>query len=70
MAGALKYVSSGTDIVIGVNAADRIYVRQGISRQTPAGTSWASVGGLLKVVDANEADQIWGVNSANNIYHG
>ena len=69
VSGSLKYISSGDDIVVGVNANDEIYRRDGISRQNPTGTSWTKLNGGLKVVDAFNRKTLWGVNSRDYIYH-
>ena len=71
MEGSLKYISSGEDdVVIGVNANDDIFIRQGISSTNPAGTSWVQVAGSLSVVDGYLSGVYWGVNSEEAIFHG
>ena len=67
IAGGLKWISSGDDIVWGVNAADQIYYREGISASNPAGTGWVQVAGGLKQIDSFKGT-VWGVNSKDMIY--
>ncbi|XP_071804849.1 uncharacterized protein [Asterias amurensis] len=64
--GALKYVSSATGI-FGVNAADVIYTREGISASNPTGSQWRSLPGRLKQIESLSS-VVWGVNSGDNIY--
>ena len=65
----MEHVSSGRNIVIGVNAKNEIYKRRGITDDLPTGTSWVKIPGKLKVVDAHARGQIWGVNVADKIYY-
>ena len=65
----MEHVSSGRNIVIGVNAKNDIYKRLGITDDLPTGTSWVKIPGKLKVVDAHARGQIWGVNVADKIYY-
>ena len=69
MDGALKYVSSGNDVVIGVNANDEIFQRLGITAANPTGVNWSMQSGQLKVVDTLNIWKNWGVNSADAIFH-
>ena len=65
--GKLKWISSGRNIVWGVNSANNIYFRQGISKETPEGTNWVHVGGRLSQIDTNEFS-MWGVNLNYDAY--
>ena len=61
--GRLKWVSAGhPDYVFGVNANDQIY-----ECKKPCNGSWKNLPGRLKQIDGGQND-IWGVNSNNNIY--
>ena len=68
MDGALKYVSSGNNVVIGVNANDEIFQRLGITSANPTGINWSMLTGKLKVVDTLNIWRNWGVNSADAIF--
>ena len=68
MDGALKYVSSGNDFVIGVNAAGQVFQRLGVSAASPSGTSWLQLDGNLATVDALGIRRNWGTNSGGNIF--
>ena len=66
--GKLKWISSGKDIVFGVNSNDDIFFRHGISAQTPVGTGWTKVGGKLSQIDTYGMTVV-GANSGLNAYH-
>ena len=68
MDGALKYVSSGNDFVIGVNAAGQVFQRLGVSAASPSGTSWLQLDGNLATVDALGIRRNWGTNSGGNVF--
>ena len=65
--GKLKWISSGKDIVLGVNSNDDIFFRHGISAGTPAGTGWTHLGGKLSQIDTY-GTTVLGVNSGRNAY--
>ena len=67
IAGKLKWISSGNDLVFGVNSNDDIFYRAGISSSKPAGTNWVKVPGKLSQIDSN-GDEVWGANSAMNAF--
>ena len=67
MGGKLKWISSGDNIVVGVNSANHIYYRKGITAATPTGTGWERVTGGLVQIDVYNTD-IWGVNTNDEIY--
>ena len=64
----MEHVSSGRNIVIGINAKNEIFKRQGITDDLPTGTSWVKIPGELKVADAHARGQIWGVDVDDKIY--
>ena len=64
----MKWISSGKDIVLGVNSNDDIYFRHGISASTPAGTGWTRIGGKLAQIDTYGLTVV-GANSGLNGYH-
>jgi hypothetical protein len=66
--GKLKWITSGKDVVFGVNSKDDIFFRHGISASTPAGTGWSSVGGKLSQIDTYGFTVV-GANSGLNVYH-
>lgn len=68
-AGSLKEISSGYNIVWGVNRHDHIYTRA-ISKSHPGGATWKLIGGLLKQVSvSSRTNNVWGVNRRDRIYY-
>lgn len=66
--GKLMQIDSGTfGLVWGVNKAQRIYCRKGITWRKPQGTKWQHVGGLLKYLSVGQYG-VWGVNRGGYIY--
>ena len=65
--GKLKWVASGHGIIVGVNAADLIYYRVGITPKKPLGTKWVNVPGKLARIDIHR-DAVFGVNAQHQIY--
>ena len=49
--GRLKWISSGENIVVGVNSNNDIFNRQGISQSNPFGTDWVQISGQLVNID-------------------
>ena len=68
MTGKLKYITSGDGYVLGVNNADEIFVREGISSTQPTGTTWTKLDGKLTVIDSY-SNNAWGVNSVDKIFN-
>jgi len=67
--GALKHISSGKNVVIGVTAAGQVLQRQGVSAESPTGTSWLQLTGNLATVDALNIKRNWGTSSIGNVFH-
>ena len=66
--GRLKWISSGASgEVWGVNNADIIYRREGVTQGNPTGTGWKQLNGRLAQVDVF-GGEVWGVNGDENIY--
>ena len=65
--GILKYISSGKNVVIGVNAAGHVFQRQGVSAASPAGTSWRQLDGALGMVDALIIWRNWGISPSAQV---
>ena len=65
----MEHVSSGKEIVIGVNAKNEVYKRRGVSRKLPTGASWAKIPGELKMADAYARLRIWGVDMDDKVYY-
>ena len=65
--GKLSWISSGRNIMFGVNSAGHIFYRAGITEDTPAGTGWVRVPGGLKQVDTYQSE-VWGSNSASDVF--
>ena len=65
--GKLKWISSGQNIVWGVNSANNIYFRYGITASNPVGLGWRHVGGKLSQVDTFGLS-VWGVNTNQDAF--
>ncbi len=68
MPGRLDCISVGEGTVWGLNDAGGIFVREGVSPSTPAGTGWTRVAGRLAQVSAGETGLVWGVNANSGIF--
>ncbi|KAL8180549.1 UNVERIFIED_CONTAM: hypothetical protein K2H54_027394 [Gekko kuhli] len=67
--GKLKYYSCGLLGCWGVNSADAIYYRHGVTPDSCAGSRWENVPGALSMIEVGTEGDVYGVNSAGNIYH-
>ena len=66
--GGLKQIDSGPRrIACGVNKADNIYCRTGITGARPYGKGWVRVPGKLKYISCGAFGH-WGVNKRNDIF--
>jgi len=65
--GNLRWVASGTNLVVGVNSGGSIYYREGITALIPTGTDWVQVTGNLKQIDIYQ-NEVVGSNSDGHIY--
>ena len=65
--GKLNWISSGKDIVFGVNRNGGIFYRAGMSSSSPVGTSWVRVPGKLSQVDTHDS-KVVGANSDQNTF--
>ena len=66
--GGLKQIDSGPrGIVCGVNTADNIYCRTGITPARLSGKGWTRVPGKLKYISCGTLGH-WGVNKRNDIF--
>jgi hypothetical protein len=65
--GKLKWIASGRGVVVGVNTANNIYYRKGLSARKPTGTGWVRIPGKLKMIDI-DGDQVVGTNPGNVIF--
>lgn len=63
----MKWISSGSNIVVGVNSGNSIYYRKGMSASRPTGTGWVHIPGKLMQVEIY-GDEVVGTNTANVIY--
>ncbi|XP_066574050.1 fish-egg lectin-like [Amia ocellicauda] len=67
--GALKYYSCGPLGCWGVNAAEDIFVRKGVSPQQCQGTGdWQQVDGKLSMIEVGSEGSVYGVNAAGDVY--
>jgi hypothetical protein len=63
--GALKQISATNDVVCGVNKNDEIYCTENCDENA----AWFRLPGALKHVNINDAGNLWGVNSADQIWY-
>ena len=69
--GTFTSVSSGKNVVVVVDTAGHVWVRSGVSSDTPAGLAWLIYPGYIKQVDVYQTDQVlamWGVDFDDTIY--
>ena len=66
--GKLKWISSGTNLVVGVYENDYIYYRTGVSASNPTGTAWVHIPGLTLTQIDIDGKQIIGVKRNYEIY--
>ena len=62
----MKWISSGSNIVVGVNSGNKIYYRKGMGASRPTGTGWVHIPRKLMQVEIY-GDQIVGTNRGNVI---
>ena len=65
--GKLKWISSGRNVVVGVNSNNDIYYRTGMSARAPTGSGWKHIGGKLMMIEIYE-NEVVGTNSGHAIY--
>jgi virginiamycin B lyase len=68
VAGALTAVACGGGQVWGVNSADAIWYRQGVTPANPGGVDWVCVPGALKTIAVDSHGVAWGTNAGHQIY--
>ncbi|XP_066575418.1 fish-egg lectin [Amia ocellicauda] len=67
--GSLKYYSCGPHGCWGVNTADNIYLRKGVSPQQCQGTgNWQQVDGKLSMIEVGSEGSVYGVNAAGDVF--
>ena len=67
--GSLRWISSGgAGEVWGVGGVNKIYRREGVTKDNPTGTSWSLVEGNLTQVDVF-GGTVWGVNSLQEVWN-
>ncbi|XP_015261517.1 PREDICTED: fish-egg lectin-like [Gekko japonicus] len=66
--GKLKYYSCGPLGCWGVNSADTIFYRHGVTPDFCAGYRWENVPGALSMIEVGTEGDVYGVNSAGDIY--
>ena len=60
--GTMKWISSGKDILVGVDRNNEIYYRSGMSPSNPTGDKWVKVSGSLMQIEIDGLQTV-GVNS-------
>nr|KAG5703115.1 hypothetical protein BaRGS_012177 [Batillaria attramentaria] len=64
----MKYVSSSEDLVVAVNMANEVLVRNGITESRPTGTSWSKLNKTLTMVESF-GGVLWGLDQDHDIWH-
>lgn len=68
-AGELSHIAVG-GFAVWLTASDgSVYVRDGVSDETPMGSEWLSVDGRLKMISVSPSGRVIGVNRAGSIYY-
>ena len=65
--GKLKWISSGSNIVVGVNSNNDIFYRKGMSAGRPTGTGWVRVPGKLMQIEVY-GNEVVGTNPGHVIF--
>ncbi|XP_075047409.1 uncharacterized protein LOC142107719 [Mixophyes fleayi] len=66
--GSLKYYSCGPFGCWGVNSANNIYYRFGVTSTACQGSRWQQIEGSLVMVEVGADGSVYGVNSAGDVY--
>ncbi|XP_015261502.1 PREDICTED: fish-egg lectin-like [Gekko japonicus] len=66
--GKFKYYSCGPLGCWGVNSADTIYYRHGVTPDSCTDSRWQNVPGALSMIEVGTEGDVYGVNSAGDIY--
>ena len=69
--GTFTSVSLGKNVVVMVDTAGHVWVRSGVSSDTPAGLAWLRYPGYMKQVDVYQTDQVvamWAVDFDDQVY--
>ncbi|CAH1253806.1 ZAN [Branchiostoma lanceolatum] len=67
--GSLVSISVGYNVVWGVSAIRQVFIRIGITAQTPLGTAWRMVGGsLTQIYVSSPSNRVWGCGPSYHIY--
>ncbi|XP_041081858.1 fish-egg lectin-like [Polyodon spathula] len=67
--GALKYYSCGPYSCWGVNSANQIYLKNGVTPDACVGnTAWQQIPGALSMIEVSTDGSVYGVNSAKDVY--
>ncbi|XP_075046944.1 fish-egg lectin-like [Mixophyes fleayi] len=67
--GRLKYYSGGPYGCWGVNSANNIYYRYGVTPTACQGNRWQQIEGSLVMVEVGTDGSVFGVNSAGDVYY-
>ena len=59
--GTMKWISSGKDILVGVDRNNEVYYRSGMSSANPKGEKWVKVSGSLAQIEVDGLQTV-GVN--------
>ena len=63
-----RSVSRGICQTYAVSLSHKIYRRVGVTESLPDGTTWAQVGGSLKMISVGQGPVLWGVDYGDNVW--
>ena len=63
----MKYLASGTNILLGISTSRQLYYRAGMSTGNPKGTRWVHVPGVSLDKVAVQHNLVIGIDSNNNV---
>lgn len=69
VSGELTQLDVGYNVVWGVSADLRVFMRKDISPQNPEGSDWQQIEGRLNQVSVASEGFVWGVNEQGEIFH-
>ncbi|XP_061114900.1 fish-egg lectin-like [Conger conger] len=66
--GRLMYYSCGPNSCWGVNSAQNIYVRKGVTPAVCQGNDWRHIAGKLVMIEVGTDGSVYGVNAVGDVY--
>ncbi|XP_023329325.1 tectonin beta-propeller repeat-containing protein 1 [Eurytemora carolleeae] len=66
--GKMRQISVGSQVVWGVNTADEVFVRVGLSADEPRGKEWTKIDGNMKTVSVGPNGVCWAVDKKDTVW--